>query len=160
MDTLTKRPPWRRTLHWVLACCLVLGLAALTAAASAAKDDLDLVSRAGGAAGAKANAGSDSPAISADGRFVAFHSQAANLDSADNDMTGDVFVRDLQTNSTTLASRATGATGTKGNANSFDATISGDGRFVAFESNASNLDAGGTAGSDTYVRDLQGNTTT
>jgi Calx-beta domain/WD40-like Beta Propeller Repeat len=153
--------PTRRALHWLRACCLLLlVLAAVPGAASAAQGDLDLVSRAAGAAGAKANARSDSPAISADGRFVAFHSQAANLDPADNDMTGDVFVRDLQTNSITLASRATGATGVKGNANSSDATISADGRFVAFESGSSNLGAGGATFSDAYVRDLQANTTT
>src|SRR5262245_44626673 len=151
--------PTRRSLQLggLLVCCLALGLTTI-GAASAAKDDLDLVSRAGGAAGAKANASSDSPAISADGRFVVFHSQAANLDPADNDTTGDLFVRDLLTNSTTLVSRATGATGAKSNGNSSDASISGDGRFVAFESNSSNL--GGTLFGGTYVRDLQTNTTT
>jgi Tol biopolymer transport system component/urease beta subunit len=140
--------------------CLALALAALTAAASAAQGDLDLVSRATGAAGAKANGSSDNPAISADGRFVAFRSVASNLDPADGDATGDVFVRDEQANTTRLVSRASGADGAKGNGNSSDATISADGRFVAFESGASNLGAGGTAGLDTYVRDLQANTTT
>ena len=152
--------PARRALHFLVACCLLLVLAPLTGTASAATGDLDLVSRAGGAAGAKANARSDKPAISADGRFVAFRSQAANLDPADGDVTGDVFVRDLQTLSTTLASRATGATGAKGNANSSDATISADGRLVAFESGSTNLGAGDSTSSDVYVRDLQANTTT
>ena len=77
--------PTRRALHWLLACGLLLVLAPLTGTASAATGDLDLVSRAAGVAGAKANARSDSPAISADGRFVAFRSLAANLDPADND---------------------------------------------------------------------------
>jgi hypothetical protein len=136
-------------------------VAALTAAAgSAAQGDVDLVSRAGGVAGAKANGFSDTPAISADGRFVAFHSVASNLDPADGDATGDVFVRDLQANTITLVSRASGANGAKGNGNSSDATISADGRFVAFESGSTTLGAGGTTSSDAYVRDLQANTTT
>jgi hypothetical protein len=143
----------------VLALCLALTLTALTGAASAAQGDLDLVSRAAGAAGAKANGSSDTPAISADGRFVAFRSLATNLDAADGDATGDLFVRDEQANTTTLVSRASSANGVKANGNSSDATISADGRFVAFQSDASNLGAGGTAGIDTYVRDLQANTT-
>ena len=156
----------RRSLHrgGLLACCLALAVAGLTAAAgSAAQGDVDLVSRAGGAGGAggaKANGFSDTPTISADGRFVAFHSVASNLAADDGDTTGDVFVRDLQSNTTTLVSRARGANGAKGNANSSDATISADGRFVAFESGSSNLGAGGATSSDAYVRDLQANTTT
>jgi hypothetical protein len=129
-------------------------------AASAAQGDVDLVSRAGGAGGAKANGSSDTPAISADGRFVAFHSIATNLDPADADATGNVFVRDLQANTITLVSRASGANGAKGNGNSSDATISADGRLVAFESGSTTLGAGGTTSSDVYVRDLQANTTT
>src|SRR5262249_7108522 len=146
--------------HWVLARCIWLALAALTGAASAAQGDVDLVSRAGGAGGAKADGFSDTPAISADGRFVAFHSVASNLDAPDGDTTGAVFVRDLQGNTTRLVSRAGGADGAKGNGNSSDATISADGRLVAFESGSTNLGAGGATGSDVYVRDLQANTTT
>jgi Tol biopolymer transport system component len=146
--------------RWVLAGCLALAMAALTAAAgSAAQGDVDLISRADGAGGAKANGSSDTPAISADGRFVAFHSVASNLDPADSDTTGDVFVRDVQANTITLVSRAGGADGAKGNGNSSDATISADGRFVAFESSSTTL-GGGTTASDVYVRDLQANTTT
>jgi Calx-beta domain-containing protein/VCBS repeat protein/WD40 repeat protein len=144
----------------MLAVCLALTVAGLTAAAgSAAQGDVDLVSRADGAAGVKANGSSDSPAISADGRFVAFHSLASNLDAGDGDVIGDVFVRDLQSGTTTLVSRATGAAGAKGNGNSSDATISADGRLVAFESGSTTLGAGGTS-SDVYVRDLQASTTT
>ena len=142
----------------VVACSLVLGLSALAGAASAAKDDVDLVSRASGPTGAKGKDDSISPAISADGRFVAFDSIASNLDG---DATDDVFVRDLQTNTTTLVSRADGAAGAKGNATSADAAISADGRFVAFDSAASNLDpADGDTSGNVFVRDLQTNTTT
>src|SRR5262249_47419404 len=122
------------------------------------KDDLDLVSR---ASDVKANDFSQDPAISGDGRVVAFDSFASNLDPADGDPVGDVFVRNPQTNTTTLVSRAGGADGAKGNVQSLDPAISADGRFVAFTSRASNLDpADGDTTGDVYVRDLQTNTTT
>ena len=110
------RPRWLRPAS-VLACCLAVALAALAASAWAAKDDLDLASRASGAVGAKGNDDSFTSAISADGRFVAFDSAATNLhpDDAGARPSFDVFVRDLQANTTTLVSRATGATGVKGN---------------------------------------------
>jgi WD40-like Beta Propeller Repeat len=120
-----------------------------------------LVSRATGAAGAKGNQASLAASISADGRFVAFHSAATNLDPDDTDISGDVFVRDLQANTTTLVSRAGGTVGAKGNSDSVFPSISGDGRFVAFRSEASNLHPDDTDGlADVFVRDLQANTTT
>jgi Calx-beta domain/WD40-like Beta Propeller Repeat len=145
----------------IVICCLVLALTGLAGTASAAKDDLDLVSRASGVAGTKGNDESLSPSISADGRFVAYDSIATNLDPADGDTVDDVFVRNMQTNTTTLVSRASGANGVKGNDGSAAAAISADGRFVAFDSNASNLTAGDNDGNtDVFVRDLQTNTTT
>jgi hypothetical protein len=119
-----------------------------------------LVSRATGAAGAKGINASGAPAISGDGRFVAFDSESQNLSPDDGDAISDVFVRDLQTNTTTLVSRATGATGQKGNNVSLTPAISTDGRFVAFYSNASLSADDGDSESDVYVRDLQANTTT
>ena len=71
-------------------------------------------SRAAGVAGAKGNGASSSPSISADGRYVSFNSQATNLSPDDTDTTGDVYVRDLQTNTTTLASRASGVSRSEG----------------------------------------------
>jgi hypothetical protein len=71
-----------------------MALVVLAAAAQAARDDLDLVSRATGAAGAKGNSDSFESAVSADGRFVSFTSGASNLHPDDTDPTGDVFVRD------------------------------------------------------------------
>src|SRR5262249_13410686 len=119
-----------------------------------------LVSRATGVDGAKGNDQSSTPAISADGRFVAFTSFASNLDPADRDGTQDVFVRDLQANTTTLVSRANGINGVKGDNFSGEPTISADGRFVAFTSLAFNLDpADADANEDVYVRDLQAHTT-
>jgi Bacterial Ig domain/WD40-like Beta Propeller Repeat len=150
----------------VVALCLGLALVALAAPAWAAKDDIDLVSRAAGATGTFGNGGSDESAISADGRYVAFTSRASNLHPDDTDTRSDVFVRELQTNTVTLVSRASGAAGAKGNARSFGPAISADGRFVAFVSSASNLHPDDDANPDTFlnqdvfVRDLQANTTT
>ena len=120
-----------------------------------------LVSRAGGLGGVKGGALSTNPAISADGRFVAFDSMATNLSADDGDAQEDVFVRDVQQATTTLVSRATGTTGANGNNLSFAPSISADGRFIAFGSSASNLDPADADGStDVYVRDAQQATTT
>lgn len=109
--------------------------------------------------GDRANGGSISPSISADGRFVAFASVASNLVPGDTNNQGDIFVRDLSTNTTTLVSVS--SSGDRGNDLSFHNSISGDGRFVAFQSNASNLVLGDTNNStDIFVRDLSTNTTT
>jgi Tol biopolymer transport system component len=156
---------WRRARWRVGALASSLGLAlALAPAASAAKDDLDLVSRATGATGAKGNDLSWTPSISADGRFMAFQSEASNLhpDDPDGGLPGrDVFVRDLDANTTALVSRAGGPAGAKGDSESGSPTISADGRFVAFVSSASNLHPDDTdETSDIFVRDLQTNTVT
>jgi len=108
--------------------------------------------------GAQANGGA--PAISADGRYVAFISSASNLVAGDTDGWQDVFVRDRISRTTTRASVATG--GTQANRDSYGpAAISADGRYIAFGSDASNLVAGDTNGtSDVFVRDRVSGTTT
>jgi len=96
-------------------------------------------------------------ATSADGRFVAFGSRSMSLSDIDDDTTSEVYVRDLLTNRTTLASRADGADGAPAPASLVG--ISDDGRRVAFS--ARNLSA--EAPVDTtqvYVRDLVDATTT
>lgn len=120
-----------------------------------------LVSRASGAAGVAANQGLSDPSISADGRLVAFESDADNLSGDDTNGFTDVFVRDLVAGTTTLVSRATGAAGAPGaGARSTDPSISGGGRFVAFESDANNLSADDDNGvQNIFVRDLLANTT-
>jgi Tol biopolymer transport system component len=119
-----------------------------------------LASRATGATsprGAKGNSHSIHASTSANGRFVAFHSEATNLDPDDTDTTHDVFVRDLQANTTTLVSRATGPAGANGNLESFLPSISADGRFVAFDSLATNLHPDDTdTAFDVFVRDVLG----
>jgi Tol biopolymer transport system component len=77
------------------------------------------------------------PAIGRDGRFVAFVSEAANLIGGDRNRAADVFLRDLRTGSLTLVSRS--PDGESGNGTSVGPAISADGRFVAFQSDASNL---------------------
>jgi len=118
------------------------------------------VSRATGALGAATDTDSSDPSISADGRFVAFVSSADNLSAACDTTVGNIFVRDLRTNTTTYLSRATGADGTAGDGNSFDPSISADGRFVAFASDADSVsDQDTNTTTDVFVRDLQTHTT-
>jgi Tol biopolymer transport system component len=96
--------------------------------------------------------------VSADGRYVAFHSEATNLVAGDTNGSEDVFVRDRVTGTTERVSIATG--GAEGNGHSSAESISADGRFVAFESQASNLVSGDTNGqADIFVRDRQTGTT-
>ena len=103
--------------------------------------------------GVQGNGGSRYPASSADGRWVAFESNATNLVAGDTNGARDVFVHDLQTGTTIRAS--VGAGGAQGDGESLDAAISGDGRLVAFESHATNLVAGDTnLAQDVFVRDL------
>ncbi|MGH3088823.1 MAG: calcium-binding protein, partial [Rubrobacteraceae bacterium] len=99
-----------------------------------------LASRASnGAAASGGSSGVSLTSISDDGRFVAFDSDDTNLHPDDADTISDVFVRDMQENTTTLASRASGAGGAKGNSDSDFPSLSGDGSHVAFESSADNL---------------------
>ena len=113
---------------------------------------LELISRQGAAdGGAPANDSSFSPSISADGRFVAFRSEATNLiPGGGPDVNGpgvagqDIFVLDRQTGALELISRQDAADGgAQTNGRSFDARISANGRFVAFSSEATNLIPGG-----------------
>jgi Tol biopolymer transport system component len=102
--------------------------------------------------GSQGYAHSWDPSISADGRYVAFDSGATNLVDGDTNGTSDVFVRDRATRQTTRLSLA--SDGTQGNNSSEYPSISADGRYVAFESGASNLVSGDTNGYwDIFVHD-------
>jgi hypothetical protein len=102
--------------------------------------------------GAQSNGTSFHAAISADGRFVAFASAGSNLVDGDTNNTVDIFVRDRTTNQTTRVSVSSG--GAQANSFSVLPNLSADGRFVAFESDASNLVADDTNGVlDIFVRD-------
>ena len=111
--------------------------------------------------GAQANSGSVYPALSsssADGRYIAFTSLATNLVPGDTNGVQDVFVRDRQLGVTERVSVS--SAGVQANGASFQSTISADGRYVAFYTLATNLDAADTNGTyDVYVRDRQLGTT-
>jgi len=100
-------------------------------------------------------------AISADGRVVAFTSEATNLVPGDTNGIEDIFVHDRQTGVTERVSVATGGgqalwNGQPNIGGSENVTISADGRFVAFESFTNNLVPGDTNGvTDVFVHDRQ-----
>ena len=99
-----------------------------------------------------------SPSISADGRFVAFTSDATNLVPGDTNGTHDVFVRDRQR--ARPSGSASSSSGAQANWRQRQPGDLGDGRFVAFESDATNLVPGDTNGvSDVFVRDRKTGTT-
>lgn len=105
-----------------------------------------------GSSGFQANGFSQLPAISEDGRFVAFESFASNLVAHDTNRSVDIFVRDRLVGRTTRVSVSD--RGTQGNARSHGASISDDGRFVAFSSSATNLVSGDSNGvDDVFVHD-------
>lgn len=110
--------------------------------------------------GSQANNGSWNPAISGDGRFVAFQSDANNLayDPHGGGHT-DIFVRDLLLDTTERVS----VSSAEGDANyqSYNPSISHDGRYVTFDSLADNLVEGDSNGtlSDVFIRDLALGTT-
>lgn len=104
------------------------------------------------AQGQAANGGSARPAISSDGRFVAYESSASDLVPGDTNSQTDIFLHELRTNTVTRVS--VGANGTQSNGGSTSPAISQDGRYVAFESVATNLVANDTNSSqDIFVHD-------
>jgi Tol biopolymer transport system component len=109
--------------------------------------------------GTQSNDTSWAPAISADGRYVAFVSHASNLVNGDTNGDEDVFVHDRITRQTERVSVS--SSGTQGNDVSLDPAISADGRYVAFYSDADNLVSNDqSTWSDVFVRDrLTGQTT-
>jgi len=97
-------------------------------------------------------------ALSADGRFVVFSSAAPNLLPNDANATHDVFVRDLWNGTNALVSVNTN--GASGNGTSRNPSISADGRFVAFTSQATDLTSGvSNQVGNIFLRDLQSGTT-
>ena len=107
----------------------------------------------------RTNNGSNAPAISASGRYVAFHSADSNLVRGDTNRTFDIFVHDRRNGRTTRVS--VGDHGQQANGENLGpASISSDGRYVAFASLASNLVAGDANDiTDVFVRDLVGGRT-
>ena len=97
--------------------------------------------------------------ITADSRYVAFQSEADNLVVGDTNGWRDIFVRDLVAGTTTRVSIS--SSGGQSDGASFRPSISADGRWVAFESDASNLVVGDTNGvSDVFLHDRSSGETT
>jgi hypothetical protein len=139
--------------YWGLILILIAALATSASALGGATERVSLDS-----SGMQSNGKSQFPAISADGRYVAFESEASNLVTGDTNNTWDIFVRDRQTGTTERVSLD--SNGVEGNAESYLPAISADGRYVAFQSYASNLVPGDTnAHADIFVRDRQTGTT-
>ena len=111
--------------------------------------------------GEEGNGDSTYSSISADGRYIVFSSRASNLVDGDTNGQSDVFLRDTQENTTTRVSVS--SSGEEGNSYIWGdntPSISADGRYIAFESYASNLVDGDTnEAGDVFVRDTVSNTT-
>jgi len=117
------------------------------------------VNKSGTGTGDKLSYTSFPAAISANGNIIAFVSNAADLVNDDTNGTiADIFIRDVAAGTTKLVSVNSAGTGS-GNSysNANEVSISADGRFLLFDSVATDLVAGGTRGShpNVFVRDLQ-----
>ncbi len=135
------------------AAAVLLGLSMLVpvpaAAAAAASGSTVRVST---ATAPEADGSSGEQAVSRDGRYLAFSSDATNLVAGDDNGQSDVFWQDTWTGETRRVSVA--SNGSEGNRVSAAAALSGDGRYVAFGSLAANLVPGDTNGfSDVFWHD-------
>ncbi|MFI2615139.1 TolB family protein [Streptomyces sp. NPDC018584] len=144
----------------VLACA---GQAPVSAADAPGVSGFERVSVAGdGTQADEVKWHSEAPAISSDGRYVAFASTAAGLVPGDTNGALDVFVRDRQAKTTERVSVSSSGGQASGEASETGLAISPDGRYVVFASNADNLVPGDTwtQGSDLFLHDRQTRTTT
>jgi Tol biopolymer transport system component len=107
--------------------------------------------------GGQPNDYSEHPAISDDGKRIAFRSLASDLVAGDGNGFSDVFVYDETT--ATISRASVDTSGGDPNETSADPVISGNGRYVAFWTSASDLVAGDAGGFDVFVRDLTTNST-
>lgn len=121
------------------------------------KNTTRLVSRVNGAGTAAGNGGAYQPSLDMTGNRVAYSTSATNMGDGDTTPAADIHLRDLTSNTTTLVSRPS-ASAAGGDADSRSASISGDGKRVAFSSNADNL-AGAFASEQVFLRDLATGTT-
>jgi Tol biopolymer transport system component len=141
----------------VLAAMTALPLSATASTASMAAGDIERVSVSSG--GEQGTGYSRSADVSVDGRFVVFRSDAGNLVAGDTNADEDIFLRDRQTGETTRLSLS--SSGAQADGGSYYPSISNDGRYIAFNSDAANLVNGDTNGFvDIFVRDRQTGTTT
>lgn len=101
-----------------------------------------VASRANGASGTLSNGVAQGPTVSSDGRYVAFVSSATNIATGVTGTNDHIYVRDLTGNTTALMDRS--AASVLGNNRGYASTVSPDGRFVVFSSDATNLVTGDT----------------
>src|SRR5438309_1591815 len=141
-----------RTFLYAVCAALIVPLGVPAATSEPMTERVSVDSAGGQTNNASGEGDSISPAVSADGRFVAFVSGASNLVAGDTNFVFDVFVRDRQTGTTERVNADSAA----GQAHARLPSVSADGRFVAFASLASNLVAGDTNNDfDVFVRDRQ-----
>lgn len=122
-------------------------------------NQVELVSRDSSVGLIPGNGASSQAVISTDGRFVAFVSQSTNLVPGAGAFGQQVYLRDRQTGQTSLVSRATNGVISNGTVNGAP-SISSDGQFIAFTSNATNLVSVVNNGQQIYLRDSIAGTTT
>lgn len=117
--------------------CIFLFISLGTVDTRAATDTSVLLVSTSTDGGYNANGGSHAPAISADGRYVVFLSEASNLVTDDENGLLDVFVYDVWTRTTTLVSR--NYDGGPANGEPSRPSISANGKFIVYSSDASNV---------------------
>lgn len=148
----------RRTVGTLIAASL-LALAAPARPAAAISTNVPMTGIASLSTANKAgNKASADASVSWSGRFIAFASTSTDLVAGDTNAKNDIFVRDTLADTTIRVSVSSG--GTQANGDSSRPSISSDGRYLAFQSTATNLVANDTNGtSDVFVRDLVGKST-
>ncbi len=109
--------------------------------------------------GEEGNGDSYAPSISGDGKSVAFESYSTNLIQSDKNGFRDIFIWHSETNKIERVS--IGIDGAEPNAESYESSVSGDGKFVAFTSTASNVSITekGISNNNVFLRDMQSNNT-
>lgn len=112
------------------------------------------------ASGANGNDVSFKPALSDNGRYLAFGSDSTNLVPGDTNAAADVFVKDLQTNAIEVVSVTSGGAAANDDSGGSGVAISDDGRYVAFSTQATNLGAGADGKEEIVLRDRVAGTTT
>ena len=146
---------WRAARVGAAALMLMLVPAAAAQAQSGVFDRLSVST-----AGEQADGGSYGPATSADGSVTAFISNASNLVAGDGNGRCDTFVRDAGSGTTSRVSVTAGGGESAGGFQCGSTAISGDGRYVVFVSDATDLVPGDTNGQlDVFVRDREASTT-
>ncbi|WP_417822141.1 hypothetical protein [Terasakiella sp.] len=100
------------------------------------------------------------PTITGDGQYVIYSSWADELVASDGNGNQDIFIYKISDGTTTRASLSTGG-GEATGGNSYEPGVSSDGRFIVFQSDATNLDGGADSGafSDVFLRDTLSDTT-